>query len=454
MTHRILFVDDDAAMGALLIARLGLRGFECAWCADAATALERLRSEDFDVVVTDVRMPGCSGIELCTRIAGLRPDVPVLVVTGFGSTETVVEALRAGAHDFLHKPFEIDELALRLGVALRHRALRAELRRLRALGEVVPTVEGLLGESVVVAQLRQLVAKVASSDGPALVTGETGTGKELVARAIHRLGPRRDGPFVAVDCGALPPTLLESELFGHTRGAFTDARSERRGLLLQADRGTIFFDEIGELPLELQPKLLRALQERRVRPVGGDVEIPFDARVVAATNRDLHGAVEEGRFRSDLFFRLEVLPVALPPLRSRGHDVLLLASEFLRRASGRCGRDVREISAPAAERLLSYPWPGNVRELENCIERAVALARFDRLVLEDLPERVREHRSEHVIVTSDDPAELVPLEEVERRYVLRVLEAAGANKSLAARILGLDRKTLHRKLERFASRGA
>jgi two-component system response regulator HydG len=298
-------------------------------------------------------------------------------------------------------------------------------------------------------RLRELLSRVATAEGTVVITGETGSGKELVARALHAASARSERPFVVLDCGAIPGTLLESELFGHARGAFTDARTERRGLLVQADGGTLFLDEIGELPLELQPKLLRALQERCVRPVGGDAEVSFDVRVVVATNRDLEAAVENGRFRRDLFFRLEVFHVAVPPLRSRGNDILLLAQRFLERVATRSDKRVVGISPSAAERLLSYPWPGNVRELQNCIERAVALTRFDQLVAEDLPERIRGHRAEHVLVESDDPLELVPLEEVERRYVLRVLEATGGNKTLAARVLGLDRKTLHRKLERF-----
>ena len=449
MKHRILFVDDDADMGAMVTARLVHWGIEVIPCAGAEEALEHLRHDEIDAMVTDVCMPGTGGIALCARSAETRPDVPVLVVTAFGSTDTVVAAIRAGAHDFLHKPFEIEELALRLEAAIRHRELRSELRRLRDAAGDGSKLPGLLGQSPEMVRLRELLSRVAAAEGSVVITGETGSGKELVARALHAASARSERPFVVLDCGAIPGTLLESELFGHARGAFTDARTERRGLLVQADGGTLFLDEIGELPLELQPKLLRALQERCVRPVGGDAEVSFDVRVVAATNRDLEAAVENGRFRRDLFFRLEVFHVAVPPLRSRGNDILLLAQRFLERVAARSGKHVVGISPFAAERLLSYPWPGNVRELQNCIERAVALTRFDQLVAEDLPERIRGHRAEHVLVASDDPLELIPLEEVERRYVLRVLEAAGGNKTLAARILGLDRKTLHRKLERF-----
>ena len=447
---RVLVVDDDHAMGKMVVDRLLRRGYEAVGRNAGEEALALLLAEEFDVVVTDVRMPGMTGLDLCTRILSHRPDLPVVVITAFGSLDTAIAAIRAGAHDFVHKPFEIEELILRIEGAARHRALHAELVRLR---QTVADSEGwgqLLGDSPPIWRLRALLAKVAASDASVLVTGETGTGKEVAARAIHTHSARRDGPFIVLDCSALPATLLESELFGHVRGAFTDARAERKGLFVQAAGGTLFLDEVGELPLDLQPKLLRALQERSVRPVGSDSEVAADVRVIAATNRDLEAAVDEGRFRRDLFYRLEVLQVAMPPLRSRGRDVLLLAQHFVQRFAERSGKRVLGFSAPVAERLLAYTWPGNVRELMNCIERSVALTSYEQLVVDDLPERVRIFREEHVLVTGSNPEELVPLEEVERRYVLRVLDASGGNKTIAARVLGLDRKTLHRKLERWA----
>jgi two-component system response regulator HydG len=445
---RVLIVDDDREMGALLGERLAHRGFEVQLESSPGEALERLAAQDFDVVVTDVKMQGLSGIELCERVTASRPDVPVLVITAFGSLDTAIAAIRAGAHDFLTKPFEVEELAFRLERALQHRRLTEEVRRLREGPAAVPEISGLLGESAPVRRLRELVARVAGADAPVLVTGETGSGKELVARAIHRQGRRRAGPFVAINCAALPEPLLESELFGHARGAFTDAREPRTGLLVQASGGTLFLDEIGDLPLSLQPKLLRVLEEHRVRPLGASQEVPFDARIVTATNCELESAVEEGRFRADLMFRIDVLRVEVPPLRTRGSDVLLLAQEFTRRAAVRVGRPVAGLSHGAAEKLLAYSWPGNVRELESCIERAVALTQHEQILVEDLPERIRDYRRAHVLVAGDDPSELVPMQEVERRYIARVLEAAGGNKTLAARILGFDRKTLYRKLGR------
>ena len=446
MTGRVLVVEDDAQMGELFRERLGRRGFEVEVQASSTAALDRVAVADFEAVVTDVQMRELDGLQLCERITVNRPDIPVIVITAFGSLETAVQAIRAGAFDFLAKPFEVEELAFRLDRALRHHRLSEEVKRLRA--EAHAPVEGLLGESPALRALRDLVARVAAADAPVLITGETGTGKELVARAIHRLGKGEREPLVALNCAAVPEPLLESELFGFERGAFTDARAPHRGLLLQAGRGTLFLDEIAELPLALQPKLLRVLEERRVRPLGAERELPFEARVVAATNRDVEAAVEEGRFREDLFYRLDVLRLEVPPLRARGNDSLLLAQHFLREVAGRSGKPVVGISRGAAEKLLAYAWPGNVRELANAIERAVALTQHEQILVEDLPERIRDYRQGHLLVASEDPQELVPLETVEQRYIARVMEAVGGNKTLAARALGLDRKTLYRKLER------
>ncbi len=451
MNGRVLIVDDDRELCAWLGTGLAAHGFATDSRTDPAEALEALREADVDVVVTDLNMRSIHGLDLCASVVASRPDVPVLVITAFGSLETAVGAIRAGAYDFITKPFELEELVLALERAVQHRHLRDELKRLRRVVDDARGFGELLGTSPAMARVYDLVSRVADSEASVLVTGESGTGKELVARALHRQSRRANAPFVAVDCAAVPETLLESELFGHARGAFTDARGARTGLFLQADGGTLFLDEIGDLPLPLQPKLLRALQERVLRPVGADREVPFDVRLIAATNQDLEAAVEERRFREDLYFRINVIHVELPPLRARGGDVLVLAQHFVVRAAERAGKRVVGIAPAAASLLLAYPWPGNVRELQNCIERAVALATFDQIGPDDLPDRVRGYRGSHVLVTSEDPSELVPLDEVERRYVLRVLEALGGNKTLAARTLGLDRKTLYRKLERWGS---
>ncbi|QRN98829.1 sigma-54-dependent Fis family transcriptional regulator [Archangium violaceum] len=445
---RILVVEDEREMRALLEKGLARRGFVPTVLGSADEAFPLLETEEFDTVLTDMRMPGMDGLELCERIVLNRPDIPVVVVTAFGSLETAVAAIRAGAYDFVTKPVDLDALVLVLERAVQHKALREEVRRLRRALGGVSADGGVVGESPALRRVYELIDRVADSDASVLVTGESGTGKEVAARALHARSRRHDGPFVAINCAAMPEALLESELFGHARGAFTDAKAARSGLFVQAHGGTLFLDEAGEMPLALQPKLLRALQERKVRPVGGDTEVPFDARIVAATNRDLELAVEEGRFREDLYYRLNVIGLELPPLRARGNDVLLLAQRFLEHFAARSGKRVVGLTPAAAQRLLAYTWPGNVRELQNCIERAVALTTYEQLTVEDLPERIRDYRGPSNLGQEQDVSELVSLEEMERRYIQRVLETVGGSRTLASRILGVDRKTLYRKLGR------
>jgi DNA-binding NtrC family response regulator len=392
-----------------------------------------------------------NGLELCQKATEAHPDLPVIVITAFGSMETAVQAIRAGAYDFITKPFDIDVVAIAIERAVKHSVLTRQVQLLQKAVEESRRFDELLGASPAMKEVYDLLERVAESESTVLVSGESGTGKELVARALHRRSKRSAGSFVAINCAAMPEQLLESELFGHTKGAFTDARTARPGLFVQAKGGTIFLDEIGDMPLGLQPKLLRALQERTVRPVGGDVEIPIDVRVVAASNRDLETAIEERKFREDLYYRINVIHVELPPLRARGADVLLLAKHYLEHFAAQSQKDVRSLDPEAAEKLSSYAWPGNVRELANCMERAVALTRGEAVTISDLPEKIRNYRTSHVLVAATDPSELVPLEEVEKRYILRVLEAVGGNKTLAAQVLGLDRKTLYRKLDRYGS---
>ncbi len=449
MRGRILIVDDERSLCELIQTDLRLRGFTSRFCTSADEALQTLPQAEFDVVLTDVRMPGTSGLQLCQQVAANRPDLPVVVMTAFGSLETAVGAIRVGAYDFVTKPIELDLLALILDRAVRHRQLQEQIQLLRQAAEQRTGIAEMIGDSPALQRLHDQLARIADSEASVLITGESGTGKELVARAIVRQSRRSSAAFVAVNCAALPETLLESELFGHTRGAFTDARTVRQGLLLQAQGGTLLLDEIGEMPLAMQAKLLRALEERRLRPVGGDREVPFDVRILSATNRDLEVAVEENRFREDLYFRINVIQVDVPPLRTRGTDVLRLAEHFLQQFAQRAGKNVTGLADPAAARLLAYSWPGNVRELRNVIERAVALTHYDKIVVEDLPDKVRDFQTSRLVIGSDDPTELVCLEEVERRYILHVLNASGGNKTTAARILGLDRKTLYRKLKQY-----
>jgi two-component system response regulator HydG len=445
---RVLLVDDDELLCSTLELDLVQRGYAVATCGSARDALAALEESDFDVVVTDLNMREVNGLQLCEQILDTRADVPIILLTAFGSFDTAVAAIRAGVYDFLSKPVQLEVLAIAIERAASHRRLRGELRRLER--EVRGTLPGVLvSTSSAMKTTLELVERVAPSDTTVLVTGESGTGKELIARAIHDLSRRAEGPFVAINCAAVPETLIESELFGHVRGAFTDARTTEPGLFVAAHGGTLFLDEIGDLPSAMQPKLLRVLQERKVRSVGARAERPIDVRLIAATNRDLASAVEEGRFRNDLYYRINVVNVSLPALRARSSDILPLATNFLTDAAGRASKKVTGISPAAAERLMAYPWPGNIRELQNCIEHAVALARLEHIAPDDLPERVRTYKSSHVVVAGDDPTELPPLEEVERRYVARVMEAVAGNKSAAARVLGIDRKRLYRMLERL-----
>jgi len=449
MSTRILLVDDDAALAETLAIGLRKRGLDVAARSAADAAIRALEDEDFDVIVTDLNMRGMGGIELCAHVVANRPDLPVLVLTAFGNLDSAIAAIRAGAYDFINKPVELDVLAIAVQRAATHRRLREEVRRLRIETGKAPRFDALVGQSTAMQTVYDLIERVAASEATVLVSGESGTGKEVVARAVHTASRRRGGPFVAINCAAMPENLLESELFGHAKGAFTDARTAEPGLLSRARRGTIFLDEIGDMPLGLQPKLLRVLQERAVRPVGGRDEVAIDVRVIAATNRDLESAIEEGRFREDLYYRVNVVHIELPPLRARVGDILPLAGHFLSLFASRSGKSIRGIAAPTAEKLLAYGWPGNVRELQNCMERAVALTRLDQIVVEDLPDKVRDYRRSHVLIASDDPSELAPLEEVERRYIARVMEAVGGNKTAASRILGMDRKRLYRMLDRL-----
>lgn len=445
MSAAVLIIDDEEALADVLAKGLERKGFTCAYRTAADEALAVMQTESFDVVLTDLRMRGMNGLDLCARIATNRPDVPVIVMTAFGSLDSAIGAIRAGAYDFVTKPVDIEMLALTLARAVEHRTLRDEVRRLRQALAVSQRFGELIGDSPPMKTLHALLAQIVDSDASVLITGESGTGKELVARALHAMGGRKAGPFVAINCAAMPEALLESELFGHVRGAFTDARSDRDGLFVQASGGTLFLDEVGDMPLGMQAKLLRALQERTVRPVGGHREVRFDARVVAATNRDLETAVADQHFREDLYFRINVIEVHVPPLRARGNDVLLLAQSFIEPLAARSRKDVTGVSAAAAERLLAYSWPGNVRELRNAMERAVAVTRFAEIVVDDLPERIRDYQVSHVLLAAEDPTELVSMEEVERRYIARVMQAVGGNRTLAAKILGFDRKTLYNK---------
>ncbi len=450
MTADVLLVDDDQPLCETLDIGLRRRGHRVTWRLHAAEALELLEAQSFDVVVSDLHMHDMGGLELCERIALNRPDVPIILLTAFGSLDSAVAAIRAGAYDFISKPVELDVLSIAVERAASHRHLREEVKRLRRAAELPsPRDPNLVGESAAMQAVHDLISRVAESDATILISGESGSGKEVAAHAIHARSARKSGPFVAINCAALPEQLLESELFGYMRGAFTDAKETHVGLFAQARGGTLFLDEVGDMPLGLQPKILRVLQERRVRPIGGKSEIAVDVRIIAATNRDLESAIEEKRFREDLYYRLNVVQIALPPLRARVADILPLALRFITSFAAASKKSVTGFSQEVAEKLVAYAWPGNVRELRNSMERAVALTRLEEICVDDLPEKIRHYRFSHVVVAGNDPTELVPLDEVERRYILRVLEAVAGNKTAAARVLGLERKTLYRKLERY-----
>lgn len=442
---RVLVVDDDRGACEVLEESLVARGFDVRSTVFPESVPGILERDQIEVLITDLRMGAHDGIALTAQVVRAFPSVIVIVVTAFGSIRTAVEAIRAGAYDFLTKPYDLDAVVVSLDRAVEHARLLAEVKRLR--GALEPTAfGGLIGTSPAIQRVHEMVKRIASLDTSVLILGESGTGKELVARAIHDTSPKAGLPFVAINCAAVPESLIESELFGHTRGAFTDAQKAREGLLARAGKGTLFLDEVGDLPLGTQAKLLRVLQERRFRPVGGDSEQPFEARVLAATHKDLETEISLGRFRSDLFFRLQVIEIVLPPLRARGSDLLLLANHLVARICVRMERPKLTLPPAFIQALMAYDWPGNVRELNNAMERAVALATSDQLSVTDLPDRVRTREVRPARATPD---ELVTAEEAERRHVLRVLEAVGGNKKAAAEVLQMDRSTLYRKLDRW-----
>ena len=447
----ILVVDDDAAMRDYLREELEHEGFRVEVANSGRAGVERVKQGGIDLVVSDVKMPDLDGLDLLREVREVQPAPYVITITAFGSIDTAIRAVKLGAFDYITKPFEIEQLVLVIDKALSEQALRWEVARLRE--EVARSVRwgNIIGRSRAMQDIFALIRRVAGSQASVLITGESGTGKELVARALHAHSSRATRPFVAINCAAIPETLLESDLFGHKKGAFTDAKADKPGLFVEAGGGTIFLDEIGELPLTLQPKLLRVLQELEVRPLGATRAERVDVRIITATNQQLERRLREGRFREDLFYRLNVIHIHLPPLRERAEDVLPLAEHFLGRASGRANKPVEGFKESAKKILLAYNWPGNVRELENVVERAVALCEGTIVTAEDLPPAMRDRKNQDRLTSA--LMQGLTLDQLEREYIQRVLEAEGGNKTRAAQRLGLDRKTLYRKLEEYAASG-
>ncbi len=440
---RVLVVDDERSMRALLDIVLRREGYEVVLADDGRSAIEVLQARAVDLVISDIKMPDVSGVEVLRAAKQADPDLPVVMITAFASTDTAVEAMRLGACDYLSKPFDVDELKLKVREKLEGGRLRREnLLLKRALG-TTHAFSNIIGRSDAMQAIFRLIETIAPTPSTVLITGESGTGKDLVARAIHFNSLRRDRPFVALNCGAVPETLLESELFGHMRGAFTGADSNKKGLVEAAEHGTIFLDEIGEMTPTMQVKLLRVLQDRTFRRVGGTEEVKADIRVVAASNQDLPKLIAAGKFREDLFYRLNVIPIHLPPLRERAEDIPLIANQLVVRLAARMQKPITGISSDAMERLVAYAWPGNVRELENVLERAVALEHSAIVLPESLPAQVREPlataRPGGPVVLPDEGFDLeTHVKGIERDYIAQALERAGGVQVKAAELLGMS----------------
>jgi len=444
---KLLIVDDDSGHRNMLLTLLADWGYRVEGAEDGDSAVVLCHQRPYDLILMDVRMAGLSGIEALKEIKAYNPAIPILIMTAYSNVESAVEAIKAGAYDYLTKPLDFDDLKLTLERALDHTSLRDENKALRVTLAASFDPGGIIGSSPPMRQLLDMLSTIAPSEATVLITGESGTGKELIAKAIHANSSRKNGPYVAVNCAALTETLLESELFGHEKGAFTGAERRRDGRFQMADKGTIFLDEIGEISMTMQVKLLRAIQEREVQRVGGDHAIKVDVRILAATNRDLMHEMELGRFRQDLYYRLNVVTLSLPPLRDRVEDIPLLATHFLKKFASKNGKQVKGFTPEAMDRLLKYPWPGNVRELENGVERAVVLLAGEYIREQDLPSAIA------LSGAGASPAGVniqdMTLDEIERVAILEALESAGGNKSETARKLGITRKTLHAKLQRY-----
>jgi DNA-binding NtrC family response regulator len=452
MNQRILIVEDEASMCELLMSFFSDKGYRVDTIQNGEGALGRLEDQDYALVITDIKLPGMSGLELLARIRVDWPEVAVIIMTAFSSISSAVEAMKLGAEDYIGKPFQLDELAITVEKALERLSLRREVKELRAEVRERYNFSNIVGRSKPMQQLFEVIKRIAARrDASALIIGSTGTGKELVARAIHYNSDRRDAPFMPINCSAIPETLLESELFGHQKGAFTGAHETRRGLIEEAQGGTVFLDEINTLSPNLQVKLLRVLQERVVRRVGGRENIPIDIRLVSASNQDLEDAVKRNEFRQDLYYRLNVVPVRLPDLKDRREDIPLLVHHFLQKFAQQHGEPARRFSNEGMRILMTHTWPGNVRELENAVEHALTMGSGEVLTPEDLPASVTTPERD---IVEEATLDNVTLSEVERRYILRILEKMDGHQIKTAQILGIDRRTLYRRLRQYGYGGS
>ena len=445
MKEKILIVDDDLEMCAFLSDLLQGEGFSVTTTGDSLEASKILKKEEFDILITDLRMKGLKGLDLLGEAKKIAPLTPVIIITAFGTIASAIQAMKLGAYDYITKPFQTDELILTVTKALENRFLKREIVRLKKEVESRYQFHQLIGKSLPMQRIYDLIGRVSDTSSNVLITGESGTGKELVAKAIHYNGLRKEGPFIAVNCAAIPETLLESELFGYKKGAFTDAKSDKKGLIFEAHGGTLFLDEITEMPYTLQAKLLRVVEEKEVRPLGDTGSYPIDARIISASNRDMKLLIQQGRFREDLYYRLKVIDIELPPLRERKEDIPLLIQNFINRIGKEMKKEISGVAEEALKILLNYSWPGNIRELENVIQRAITLSQHETILPEDLPSSMTHDGDENLI--EKGLREQYTINRLEKEYILRVLRLVGGNKSKAAEILGLDRKTLYRKLQ-------
>lgn len=449
MPCRILVVDDEKTQRDILQAILKREGYRIVTVASGQDALEQLRQEEFDLILTDLKMQGLSGMELLEKVLELNPQQCVIIMTAHGTIDSAVEATRKGAFNYLEKPLDKEHLLFTLQRACEHVALIRENTVLHRKLEETVTIPNIIGEHPKIREVFRVVSKIAPTSSTVLVYGESGTGKELVARAIHDQSPRGSKPFFAINCAAIPESLIESELFGHEKGSFTGANSREIGLFEAAEDGTVFLDEIGEMNVSLQAKLLRAIQEKEIRRVGGKVNIPVDVRIIAATNKDLEAEIKKGHFREDLFYRLNVIRITLPPLRERGSDIATLADFFVKKYAAATGTTIQGITKPALKLLLNYSWPGNVRQLESLIERGVLMAEGNMITPEDLPSELHEGAAGSGRLPFEFPADGISFEELERELIVKAMERADWTISRAAPLLRMSYKTLQYRLEKF-----